>query len=111
MLKNLKSNKNGVIFITILMIIIVLMVLAVSIISLNVSQVISTEAEVKRIQAEAVAVGAVASSFAARMTNSQGGNLAYSQTFDNTTFTVNSVIDNIGGGVLNTDDLTITVTY
>ena len=63
MFKDLKKNKNGVVYITVLMITIVMMVLTLSIISLNVSQVTSSEKEVKRIKAETLAQGLVAYGF------------------------------------------------
>lgn len=77
-LATIKTNQNGVIFITVLMIIIALAAVAVTIISLNVSQISTTEDEVKRIQAEMLSMGAIAYTFADR----QGGGTADTITLD-----------------------------
>jgi len=59
MLRQLRQNERGVVFVTVLMIIIVMMALTVSIVSLNVTQVTRTAGEVKHVQAEHLALGAI----------------------------------------------------
>ena len=72
MLKDLKENKHGVVFVTVLLVIIVMMIIAISIISLNVSQVLIAEEEVKRIHGEILASGALAVAFANFESDSPG---------------------------------------
>lgn len=74
------------------MIIIVMVVLALSIFSMNVSQSLLAESEIKRIQAEILAQGALALTFANQLSNSPGNIITYTQTLGNTVFTVNSVL-------------------
>ena len=57
MLRQLKANNQGIVFVTVLMIIIVMMILTVSIVSLNVTQVLRTSGEVKHVQAEYLRLG------------------------------------------------------
>jgi len=57
MLKDLKNNDRGIVFVTVLIVIITTMVLAVSALSLNLSQIKSTENELKYIQAKVLADG------------------------------------------------------
>jgi len=109
MFKQLKDNERGVVFVTVLMIIIVMIVLAISILSMNISQIKSTEAEIKRIQAEAIAYGALARVFANQFTTSAGNYFEYNVIINTTFF---NVVANIGGaGPLGTNVLLINVTY
>lgn len=64
MFRRLNENKHGFVFVTVLMIILVMMVLTISVMSLNVSQVKSTEGEVRRLQAEALTSAALAQQYA-----------------------------------------------
>ena len=59
MLRNLKNNKKGVVFVTVLVIIIIMMVLVVSVISVNLSHVMVSEGDVKKIQEEMLGIGAL----------------------------------------------------
>ena len=111
MLKPLKSDKKGVVFVTVLMIIIAMIILTVSIISMNVNQVLISEAEVKRIQAEILAMGALAYTFANQLSNSPGGSITYTQTLDNVTFAVEADVADCPGCPLGTDSLNIYVSY
>jgi len=88
MLKNLRNNKRGVVFITVLMIILVLMVLTISIISLNVSQIGTTMDEVHQIQAEALASGALSFFLANQLSGTPSNTITYTQILDNITFTI-----------------------
>lgn len=110
MLRDLKNNKKGIVLVTVLMITIVMMILAISVISLNVSQVLMTEGEVKRLQAELIAMGALAYTFANQLSDTAGDNIGYTITIENTTFTVSS---NVGAatGPNNTNSLNIVVSY
>ena len=111
MLKGLKKNKKGVVFIVVLMIIIVMMVLCVSIISMNMNQILIAENEIKRIQAETLAVGGLAYTFANQMSASAGASLEYSKELDNVTFTILSNVGNSSTGPLKTNPVTIDVYY
>ena len=111
MLRKLSQNKEGIVFITVLMIIIVMMLLTVTIVSLNVTQTVNTEAEVRRIQAEYLGAGAV-SYFYANQTSATAGNLiAYTETLGTTVFTVEANIAGPGIDGYITNSLVIDVTY
>jgi len=92
MLRNLKRNKKGIVFVTVLMIIIVLMILAISVISLNVSQVLVTENEVRRLQAEVIALGALAKIYGYKLSNGSANFLTNFDTLNNRLFTITSNI-------------------
>ncbi len=57
MLRNLKKNKQGFVFVMILVTIIVMMVLVISVISVNLTHTMATEGEIKRMRAEQIAYG------------------------------------------------------
>ena len=99
------------VFVTVLMIIIVMMILTVSIVSLNVTQVMRTEGEVKHIQAEYLALGAIPYLYANQWTNSQGNVITYNETLDGIPFTVIANRSGSGLGGYNTNNLAITVNY
>ncbi|MDP8212187.1 MAG: hypothetical protein P9X22_02705 [Candidatus Zapsychrus exili] len=90
MLKNLKNNENGVVFIMVIAIIMVMMVLVISVLSMNTSQVISTEDEVRRIQAETLAMGALDYSFELAENSTLGTGPLYNETIDGTVFSVST---------------------
>jgi type II secretory pathway component PulK len=108
MLKELRKNEKGIVFVTVLMIIIVMMVLAVSVISMNVSQVSITEAEIKRVQSEIIAMGALARTFGNQMSSSPSNFIQYNVTVGSFTYQVTS---NVYGnsGPLNTAFLDISI--
>ena len=89
MFRKLKENKNGFIFVTVLMIILVMMVLTISVMSLNVSQVKSTEGEIRRLQAEVLTSGMLAQQYA-------------SQNISNPTPPLNSISTKLGNIVYTT---------
>ena len=98
-------------FVTVLMVIIVMIALSISIISINVSQVMIAENETKRLQAEMLALGAVARTFANKMSNSPAtGTITRTQQLDNVTFTIVSNVDE-SQGTSNPAPLTIDVSY
>lgn len=105
MLKKIKNNEDGVIFVTVILIILVMMVLTVSILSLNTSQIRVTEDEVKRVQAEVLAMGTVGLTFANQLSDSPNDNIAFTETLGGVDFAVTSDLDT------STDELVIQVTY
>ena len=111
MLRTLKNNKKGIVFVTVLMIIIVMMVLAISIVSMNVSQVLTTETEVRRVQAEIIAFGMLAFTFANQASSSPGSYITNTYTLDGTTYNVAATVGPAGSGILGTSNLIINVTY
>ena len=111
MLKDLKKNKQGIVFVTVLMIIIVMTVLTLSVISMNVSQYMISEGEVKRIQAEVLGMGALAYILANQLSTDPSNSITYTARLDNVTFLVNAEIGGAGQGPLSTDLLNIDVSY
>ena len=111
MLRQLRENERGVVFVTVLMIIIVMMALTVSIVSLNVTQVTRTAGEVKHVQAEHLALGAIPYLYANQWTASPDNTITYTETLDGTLFTVVANLSGPGLGGYNTNSLSINVTY
>jgi len=111
MLKKLKKNDKGVVFVTVLMIIMVMMILSISIISLNVSQLLTTEKEVRRIQAEVLALGAFAYTLADQQNAAPSNPISLSHSIDGLWFSVTTMVDPAGGGIFSTDITTVTVDF
>ncbi len=111
MLRQLKKNDKGIVFVTVLAMIIVLMVMAISVISINVSQSVNTEGEIKRIEAEVYAMGALAKTFAIQMSNAPVNEWTDSATMNGVQFTVSSNINSPTAGPNGTSLLNIVVTY
>jgi type II secretory pathway component PulK len=84
------NNEKGVVFILVISVIIVTMILAISILSINTSQVVSTEAEVRRVQAETLALGAMDYSVARAANGTLSSGTLFSQNLDGTTYNVNA---------------------
>ena len=93
MFKQLKNNERGMVFVMVLMVIVVMTVLAISIVSMNVSQVMIAEDQTKRIQAELLALGAMAYKYDGGSQNS------YTETLGNSVFTVTINIENTTTGI------------
>jgi len=111
MLRQLRNNERGVVFITVTVILMVTMVLALSIVSMNISQTVVTESEVQRVQAEIIAQGASTLIFMNQMTASPGSSFPlWTETYGNTTFTIGGGVG-ADTGIDGTDTLDITVTY
>lgn len=111
MIKNLKQNESGVVLVTVLMVIMIMMVLSVSILSMNVSQVMLNEGEVRHIQAEALSLGVLDYAFANQGSASPTNSITLPITLGNSTF---NILTNLSGTSLagyETTDLTITVDY
>ncbi len=111
MLRKLSQNKEGVVFITVLMIIIVMMLLTVTIVSLNVTQTVNTEAEVRRIQAEYLGAGAVSYFYANQTSTTASNFITYTETLDGTVFTVEINLTGPGVPDYDTNSLVTDVTY
>lgn len=93
MFRDLKNNNRGIVFVTVLIIIIIAMVLAVSVLSLNVSQVKSTEDQLRHIQAQILSEGALARILVNQFSASPSNGIIFSETLGNTTFNVVANID------------------
>jgi type II secretory pathway component PulK len=92
MLKGLKNNQRGIVFITVLIIIIIAMVLAISTLSLNVSQVKSAEDEVRFIQAQALAEGGFGRIYMDQLADAPLDRITYTEQLGNTTFTIDAAV-------------------
>ena len=98
MLKKLKNDNQGVVFITVLILILTAMVLAISALSLNISQIKSTENELKYLQAKVLADGGLARILVDQLSASSANVITYTETVGDATFTVTSNIDYSGTG-------------
>jgi hypothetical protein len=97
MFRELKNNERGIIFVTVLIIIIIAMVLAVSVLSLNISQVKSTEDELRYIQAKILSDGGLARILVSQFSSSPSNVITYSETLGNITFNIVANIDRSSG--------------
>lgn len=97
------KNSRGVVLITVTVMIMVLMVLTVSIMGLNLSQATISEDEVRRVQAEALAFGALSYTLALEAPPTDG-------TLDETLDGHNFAVD-VNSNVSEPDDLVIDVNY
>ena len=112
MFKQIKNNERGVVFVTVIMIVMVLMVLTISVLSLNMSQVTSTEQEVKRIQAELIAMGGLRYMFALQQNATALNDVHIPIQLGDFDFDVYINLDaGLNAGIFNTDQLNVTVTY
>lgn len=96
MKKNLKTNDQGVVFVTVLILIIVAMTLAISVLSLNISQVKSTENELKNIQGQLLMDGAFARLLTDQFSTTPSNTLNFTETVGDTDFTISATIDPLG---------------
>ena len=111
MLRQLRNSDRGVVFVTVLMIIIVMMILTVTIVSLNVTQVMRTSGEIKHVQAEYLAMGAVPYLYANQWTLAPDNMITYVETLGGVPFTVTANLSGSGLGGYNTNNVAITVSY
>jgi len=109
MFRELKNNNRGVIFVTVLIIIIVAMVLAVSVLSLNISQVKSSEDELKHIQAKILSEGGLAQMLVSKFSGAPANVITYSETLGNTTFTIVANIDTTGAGPIGSNSVPLNI--
>ena len=111
MLRKLKDNRQGLVLVTVLVIVMVMLVLTVTMLSLNVSQVMTAENEVKRIQAENLAIGALSYTFSNQMITPSSEPLSLPETLDSVHYTVTATRDASQSGLYGTNPLNITVNY
>ena len=113
MLSDLKNNKHGVVFVTVLIMIITSMVLTISALSLNISQIKSTENELKYIQAKVLADGGLVRSIQSQFSAAPLSFDSYTETVGDTSFTVTYNIDSSTSGPVgsNSVGLDIIVTF
>jgi len=114
MLKQLRNNENGVVFVIVLSIILVMGVLAISILGINITQVITTERAIQDTQAEVLAVGALSYAFANYMSSAPadvGVSISYTENLGTTGFSI--IANRIGLGLPGyaTSNVIIDVTY
>ena len=109
MLKNLKNN-DGVVFVTVLAIIITMMILTVSILSLNTTQTIVSENEVKRLKAEILSTGALAFTFANQLSDTPSDRITLNESLDGITYDVSIYVDPSGSDP-DSKPLTIDISY
>ena len=114
MLRDLKKNNEGLVLVTVLMIIIVMLVLSTTMLSLNISQVMTTETEVKRIQAETLARGVLSYAFFNQMADPASQQTSYgvpSETLDNVEYTISATRDTSPSGIYGTNPVIINISY
>ncbi len=113
MLKDLKNNEHGVVFVTVLIVIITTMVLAVSILSLNISQIKSAENELRYIQAKILADGGMVQILSTQFVGTPIISNTYTETVGDTTFLIQSNITACGTCPVgsNSAPLDVTVTF
>ena len=111
MLRQLKHNEKGIVFITVLVLIIVMMVITISIISVNISQVLITESEVRRLQADILLMGALAYTFANQLTDTPSNDITYIQNLNGINFNIQAMIDGTSSGIFDTNEMNIVVSY
>ncbi len=111
MLKQLKNNENGIVFVTVLMVIIVMAVLTVSMISLNVSQSVLAENESKKAKAETLAQGGLFFFLANKSGPSPSNYIQYNYCDKTEDVRYRVTINMAGAGINNTNKLNITVAY
>lgn len=107
-----KTNQNGVVLITVLMISIVLMTLTVSVLSMNVNHALISEQEIRRTQAEILARGALGLTIAEQMTAAAPSDtIQYTKDINNITFNIVSNLIPTGTGYWGTDKMDISVDF
>ena len=111
--KDLKNSEHGVVFVTVLIVIITTMVLAISVLSLNISQIKSTENELKYIQAKVLADGGLFEILSTQFVGTPETSMNDTIQVGNTTFTIQSDITACGTcpAGSNSVPLDITVTF
>jgi len=109
MLKELKNNDRGVVFITVLIVIITTMVLAISALSLNISQIKSTENELKYIQAKVLADGGLFRIITNQFLASPSNIITYTETVGDTLFTITSNIDGSVSGPIGSNSVSLEI--
>lgn len=116
MLRLLHKNNQGVVFVTVVLIILAMMILTVSVVSLNVTQVLRTSGEVKNIQAQYLAQGAIPYlyngwTYGAGQWRAPSDTRTYTETLDGTVFTVTANLNRPGLVGYNTSGFLVNVVY
>ena len=111
MLRQLKNNNRGVVFVAVLMITLVMITITVAIVHTNISRVMATEDGIKRIQAEMLAKGMLAYVLANQLSSSNSDLINTSVTLGNVTFDIVANLDRSADGIYGTDNLYITIDY
>lgn len=111
MLRSLRKNNKGIVFVTVVLMVMVMMILTVSIVSLNVTQVVRTAGEARHIQAQYLAMGAIPYLYANQWTASPDNLLTYTETLDGRVFTVTANLSGPGLAGYNTNALFVNVAY
>ena len=108
MFPKLKNNNSGIVLLTVLMMTVVMMVYAISILSTNVSEVISSKGQVEHIKAEQLAKGAFWLNYSSIMTTNSLTSVP-AETLDYKTYS--TTVSRNPGGPNSTDSLTLTTSY
>lgn len=103
-----RQNPKGYVFVTVLMMISVMALITLSVISLQSSQSISVENEVRRLQAETLGLGALQIML---LNSSVATTVTLTQTMDGRTFTVSTSVTNNDSGPFSTDPMQVQVVY
>jgi len=111
MLRVFRENNEGIVFVTVLMIIIIMSILTISIIGLNLSQIMLSENEVERLQAEVLATGTLFYTYANQASSSPGTSISMTETLDGKNFSVWANVVNPGTGPFSTNELNISISY
>ena len=111
MLRDLKKNHDGLVLVTVLMIIMAILVITMTMLSLNVSQVMTTEREVKRLQAETLGLGVLTYAFFNQMNNPSSTVIEDSESLDNVDYSFTAATDPAPTGPYETYPVNVTVDY
>ena len=108
---NIKNSKSGMVFVTVLVIIIIMMIVTVSIMSMNVSQVMVSEGEIKRIQAEMLAQGVLNTFYADQALTSPQNMVLLEDNVGSRGFSANATMEPTKTGINDTHNVTISVSF
>ena len=111
MLKDIRNNNSGIVFVTVLAIVISMMILTMSVISLNSSQTILVEDEVKRLQAEMLALGYFSYLHSNLVVDPTTVFTPTTQPLGSITYSINQDPIGISTGPLSTNTVGFTITY
>jgi len=111
MLKELRKDNEGVVFVTVIMMITVMIALVVSILGLNTTRVKTTEREIRQIQAELLAEGALDLFLSNQLSNSAGNFISDSIYIGPYLFNISANLYSSGTGIFGTSQVNIDVVY
>ena len=111
MFRQLRNNESGVVLIMVVMTVVIMMIFSIGLVSRGVSQTKSSESQIDRIKAEQLAMGVYAKAYSDRAAGlAMNALTTYNATMDNKTYFVN-VVDSGGGGINNTNALSVDALY